>query len=584
MSSLVSCPVCGRIVAEWYINTHLDNKCSSFSSTLPEDIKPATIESNASASNGPLKEKPTFQTRLPAFKKPRPNPTVEESSNQTLEQNIECIESQKQDSISKFGFITAKELSVEEKEAKTEPFSLGKNSDTEPELQKSGDPVIMFSQLDTTNSAQRFTEKDMFANKKNNLAGTPELKQKLDITVPLSERLRPQSLEAFEGQEDIVGDAGILKKLIESDRIPSMILWGPPGSGKTSLAKIIANKTNAVFKEFSATQENISNVRKFMDHTLKIGLISPSKKRIIIFIDEIHRFNKMQQDIFLPYVERGKIILIGATTENPSFRLNPALLSRCRPFILSKLKKTHLVKIINKAILEKSKNISVKIEAGEKVVEYIANISDGDARSAINTVDIAVDAVNSQGQETISLHLPDIDSAIQKSHMNHNKDEHFDLISAFHKSMRGSDENATLYWLARMVNGGEDPVYIARRLVRFASEDIGVADSNALVVAVSTMTACSKIGYPECDTILAHCAVYMARAKKSIETYKAFNIAKQFVRNNTSYPVPLHLRNAPTKFMKDIGYSDGYKYNPDYEEGTVDQDYLPQEIKDTSFF
>ncbi|OMJ07651.1 ATPase WRNIP1 [Smittium culicis] len=472
---------------------------------------------------------------------------------------------------------------------------------------------------------------------------------KLNSQIPLSERLRPNSFDAFFGQEEIVGDNGILKKLIETDRIPSMIFWGPPGSGKTSLARILALKTSAKFQEISATSEKLSDVRKFINDLQKIPqkqtlLKSPTTKRTILFVDEIHRFNKMQQDVFLPFVESGKIILIGATTENPSFRLNPALLSRCRTFIFHKIDKLSLSKIIKSALDAKLKDLTdsssnqTNFIVDQDVVEYICKVADGDARSAINIVEIALNSLTitdksdsdsrldsslpsqditpavsleksdiqsidncSRVDDKITVDLSDepsktaekgkefrisvelINTSLQKSHIVYNVEEHYDLISAFHKSLRGSSENGALYWLARMIKGGEDPLYIARRMVRFASEDIGIVNSEALQIAVSTMTACSQIGYPECDVILAHCAVYLAKSKKNVDVYRAIKKAKSVVDDMDCFPVPLHLRNAPTNLMVELGYSKGYMYNPDYEEGTVDQKYLPDELEDYKF-
>ncbi|KAJ1919467.1 Werner helicase interacting protein 1 [Mycoemilia scoparia] len=333
--------------------------------------------------------------------------------------------------------------------------------------------------------------------------------------------------------------------------------------------------------EMSAVVQSSQDVKKFIDEAFNITALT--KKRVVLFIDEIHRFNKLQQDTFLPYVERGQIILIGATTENPSFKLNGALLSRCRTFVLDKLEDEVISKIAKEAIAIKRKDAGHGDpeggdEADRAIAGCVARLCDGDARVAINIVDIAYDA-SSGGVVTED----DLNQALQRSHVLYGQEEHYDLISALHKSVRGSDDNAALYWLGRMLTGGDDPLYIARRLVRMASEDIGLADNSALPLAVAAFQACQQIGMPECDTILAHCVTYLARAPKSVESYKAYNRVKAVLQQQRPWPVPLHLRNAPTKLMKNLGYGKDYKYNPDYDE-PVDQDYLPEEAKDIRFF
>ncbi|KAJ2115537.1 DNA-dependent ATPase mgs1, partial [Coemansia sp. RSA 921] len=353
-----------------------------------------------------------------------------------------------------------------------------------------------------------------------------EAEKRLQNTrLPLAERLRPVSLDQFVGQKKLVGPQGILRALIESDQIPSMIFWSSPGLGKTTLARIIARRSSCAFKELSAVTQNLADVKK------------------------------AQQDVFLPYLERGQVILIGATTENPSFRLNGALLSRCRVFQLDALSASEIAFIASHAYALKRKDAGQPVaELDPGITEYIASVSNGDARAAINIIDLAMNSLPADG----ALDLSCIRRALQRTHVVYGAEEHFDLISAFHKSIRGSDDNAALYWLGRMLQGGDDPVYIARRLVRASSEDIGLADSGALPLAMSTLQACQVIGMPECDTILAHCTAYMARAPKSVESYKAFGKVKTVVSSEHPWPVPLHLRNAPTRLMKELGYAEGY--------------------------
>lgn len=409
--------------------------------------------------------------------------------------------------------------------------------------------------------------------------------------LPLAERLRPSSLDAFVGQKDLVGAGGVLGSLIENDSISSMILWGNPGLGKTTLARIIARRTKAAFKEMSAVSQNISDVKKTIEEAGNLKRLTGNYT--IIFLDEIHRFNKAQQDVFLPFLERGQIILIGATTENPSFKLNGALLSRCRVFRLEPLSDGDIMSIVVKAVQVKQQDMGIDPPIGPKaeIAKYISGMSNGDARIAINTVELAMDslppppAATQDGKQRGGgeLDIECVRRTLQRTHVVYGADEHYDLISALHKSVRGSDANAALYWLSRMLQGGDDPLYIARRLVRMASEDIGLADNHALPLAMSTLQACQNIGMPECDTILAHCTVYLARAPKSIASYKAFNLAKAAVAAENPWPVPMHLRNAPNRLMKDMGYSEGYKYNPDYQE-PVEQEYLPEAIKHLDFF
>ncbi|XP_067308310.1 ATPase WRNIP1 [Pseudorasbora parva] len=437
---------------------------------------------------------------------------------------------------------------------------------------------------------------------------------RLNNDKPLAEVLRPSTLEEYFGQNKLIGEQTLLRSLLQSQDVPSLILWGPPGCGKTTLAHIIASsikkKGTGRFVTLSATSASTSDVREVIKQAQ--NELRLCKRKTILFIDEIHRFNKSQQDTFLPHVECGTITLIGATTENPSFQVNSALLSRCRVLVLEKLSVEAMGLILRRAVdflglqvldedvVERDSSeigSESKVCVEQKALDTVAHLCDGDARAALNGLQLAVQACVVQvrtatskpdvGPHQIIVREQHIKEGLQRSHILYDKagEEHYNCISALHKSMRGSEPNAALYWLGRMLEGGEDPLYVARRLVRFASEDIGLADPVALTQAVSAFQACHFMGMPECEVILAQCVVYMARAPKSVEVYKAYNNVKACLRNHQGPlpPVPLHLRNAPTKLMKNLGYAKGYKYNPDFN-GTVDQEYLPEELRGMNFF
>ena len=394
--------------------------------------------------------------------------------------------------------------------------------------------------------------------------------------IPLADRMRPHNLQEFQGQRHLVGSGKILQDLIKSDKIPSMLFWGPPGTGKTTLAKIIANETKASFKQLSAVTAGVKDVRKIITEAEKNQVLG---KRTILFIDEVHRFNKSQQDAFLPSVENGVITLIGATTENPSFKINNALLSRCKTFVLEPLSKVDLKKILKRALQDQKYGLGKKkIKISDKEQNYLINLSNGDARVMLNTLEIISERV----KENELITQKQIEQALQKSVLLYDQsgEEHYNTISAFHKSMRGGDENATLYWLGRMLSAGEDPLYIARRIIRFASEDIGLANSLALPQAVAAYDACRFIGMPECGINLAQAAVYMAKSKKSIALYEAYENVMREIKQSKNLSVPLHLRNAPTQLMRDLNYGKDYKYTPKaskYE--NEQQEFLPKDLK-----
>jgi len=394
-------------------------------------------------------------------------------------------------------------------------------------------------------------------------------------TSPLADRMRPETLAEFLGQDEIVGQGKMLRQAIENDRLPSMIFWGPPGSGKTTLAHIIARETKAEFIRFSAVTSGVKDLKEVIKRARTNAV---EDKKTLLFIDEIHRWNKAQQDALLPHVENGTIILIGATTENPSFEVRGALLSRCRVFVLKQLGPVEIVAIIKRALADRERGLGkVEIKIDDQTVEVLAQMSNGDARVALNVLEYA-------GSMSREIDAKTIKEAFQKSYLFYDKDgeEHYNIISALHKSLRGSDADAALYWLARMVEAGEDPLYIARRLVRFASEDIGLANSAALEQAVAAYQACHFIGLPECNVILAQAVVYMAKCKKSNELYLAYNKAAADVAEFGNQPVPLHIRNAPTKLMKDLGYGRDYKYSPSYDYKEK-QDYLPEKLKNKKY-
>ncbi len=396
----------------------------------------------------------------------------------------------------------------------------------------------------------------------------------LQNSVPLSERMRPNSLSSFIGQDKLLGKDQILRRSIESGKIHSMIFWGPPGSGKTTLAHIISKELDLPFYTLSAISSGVKDVRAIIQMAQK-------QQNVIVFIDEIHRFNKSQQDSLLGAVEKGIITLIGATTENPSFEVISPLLSRCRVYILESLEKKELLKIMNNGIkndaLLKKKKINIKENDG------LLALSGGDARKLLNLTEIVINAI---GGDEVEITNEKVGQFAQEQIALYDKsgEQHYDIISAFIKSIRGSDPNGAIYWLARMIEGGEDPKFIARRMLILASEDIGNANPTALVIASSCFEAVNVIGYPECEIILSHAVSYLAASPKSNAAYKAIKAAKALVKKTGDLPVPLHLRNAPTQLMKDLDYGKDYKYAHNYDENFIDLDYLPEEIKNRKLY
>jgi len=403
-------------------------------------------------------------------------------------------------------------------------------------------------------------------------------------SAPLADRLRPESMDGYVGQEKVVGPNTILRRAIENDEVFSMILWGTPGSGKTTLARIIAAQTKSVFVALSGVMSSKADLLEAVTAAQERRKFK--QLRTIVFVDEIHRWNKAQQDALLPYVESGVLTLIGATTENPSFEVISPLLSRCQVIVLEQLSSDTLVKIIDRALTDKRRGYGKeKIILEPKAMELLSHASNGDARTALNILELCYKATSAKnGQRTIIRQT--IIDAFQKPSLRYDKggEEHYNIISAFIKSMRGSNPDATLYWLGRMMEAGEDPLFIARRMVIFASEDVSMADVQALPLAVACMQACDMIGYPECKITLSHVAVYLATCPKSNETYVALGQALHDVEQHMNAAVPLNLRNAPTKLMKDLGYHQGYKYSHDHEGSTGDQQYLPDDLKNAVYY
>lgn len=389
--------------------------------------------------------------------------------------------------------------------------------------------------------------------------------------------MRPQNLDEVVGQQHLLGKDRVLRQLILADHVASMIFWGPPGVGKTTLARIIAKQTKAEFVTFSAVTSGITEIKKVMQDAEANQALG---QRTIVFVDEIHRFNKAQQDAFLPYVERGSITLIGATTENPSFEVNAALLSRLRVFVLQALTADDLVTLLKRALRDPRGYGSSKVEISDEVLHQIADFANGDARIALNTLEMAVTNAQTDDGDHIQVAKDAVAQLLTKKQLLYDKngEEHYNLISALHKSMRNSDVDAALYWLARMLEGGEDPLYVARRLVRFASEDIGMADSRAVEICVSVFQACQFLGMPECAVHLAHAVVYLSLAPKSNAVYTAYEAAKADALNDRDDPVPLQIRNGVTNLMKDLGYGKDYQYAHDTKDKLTDMQTMPDNL------
>ena len=396
--------------------------------------------------------------------------------------------------------------------------------------------------------------------------------------IPLAEKMRPKSLEDFVGQKQL----SLLYEMINNDAVSSMIFWGPPGVGKTTLAKIIAHRSQSYFVEFSAVTSGIKEIKKVMEEAKVRARMG---QNTILFVDEIHRFNKAQQDAFLPFVENGSIVLIGATTENPSFEINNALLSRCRVFVLESINKEDIVRLLNKALVSEDGYGNETVNISDKCIDIIAEYSGGDVRFAYNSLEMLM---NSSRMEDGTYYIDEekVYRCLNRRSLNYDRhdENHYNMISALHKSMRNSDVDASIYYLARMIEGGEDPLYIARRIVRFASEDIGMADSRALEICIAAYDACHYLGYPECNVHLTHAVTYCALAPKSNSLYMAYEAAKKDAIATQHLDVPLQIRNAPTRLMKEIGYGEGYEYAHDNKYRVTAMSCMPDELKNHHYY
>ncbi|KAI1388510.1 P-loop containing nucleoside triphosphate hydrolase protein [Hypoxylon trugodes] len=532
---MVECPVCGKQVQGLKINDHLDSGCQTFV------IDPSSISSS-----------------------PNMPPT----------QGNGTTSSQKRPASSFFSTPSAKRQPTTAKVLT--PIINGTTTGT-PKL--NGGQKRSFEEGPGENSpirdANGKTEDVVPAE-----TGPIVKRTKMSKAAPLAERMRPRNFDDVFGQ-DLVGPHGVLRSLIESDRVPSMILWGASGTGKTTIARCIANMVGSRFIEMNATSSGVAECKKIFSEAAHESQLTGRKT--IIFCDEIHRFSKSQQDVFLKPVEAGTITLIGATTENPSFKVVNALLSRCRTFTLQKLTTTDVQRVLSRALQAELATTSTPQSPllDEELMSYLANFADGDARTALNLLELAMSLVNKEGmtKETMKASLT------KTLVYDRAGDQHYDTISAFHKSVRGSDADAALYYLARMLQSGEDPLFIARRMVVIASEDVGLADSSLLSLATSTFTATQQIGMPEARIPLAHCAVALSLAPKSTRAYRGLNNAFAALKEPgvAALPVPIHLRNAPTRLMRELRYGREYKYNPNYKDGKVKQDYLPDALLGRSF-
>ena len=528
---MVDCPICGKPVKPRDINNHIDSGCQSYL--------------DAGEPNGASSQNPPSSQKLPVssfFQTPAAKRATSDSASKSEGSPALSLHQRRGD------------LSTPTQPQRKRSFE---DVDSGPPVQQDGDSHDKMADEPTSKKSKTSA---------------------FQRAAPLAERMRPRTLDDVCGQ-DLVGSSGVLRSLIEQDRVPSMILWGGAGTGKTTIARCIASMVGSRFVEINSTSSGVAECKKiFAEARGELGLTG---RKTIIFCDEIHRFSKTQQDVFLGPVESGQVTLIGATTENPSFKVQNALLSRCRTFTLQKLTEDDILQILERALATEGSSYSPSDLVDSELLKYLATFSDGDARTALNLLELAM------GLSTRpSMTKDDIKAALTKTLVyDRAGDQHYDTISAFHKSVRGSDPDAALYYLARMLQSGEDPLYVARRMIVIASEDVGLADNSMLSLATSTYTAAEKIGMPECRIAMAHCTVALCLAPKSTRAYRGLNNAFAALKEPgvASLPIPIHLRNAPTKLMKELGYGDQYKYNPNYKDGKVVQVYLPEQLEGRQF-
>ena len=546
----VNCPCCEKLVKETDINRHIDSQCQSFIFDPSQPPRTQSSQPNGIPSSQPPKRKAVDFFATPSSKR---------------------LDSAKSKVLTPVVNGTSKKRSFEEGPGGASPS---------PPVED-GTAIKTESQSAAETPTQQNGRGDAGgpSSSSQHEEGRTTKKTRTNKAAPLAERMRPRSLDDVFGQ-DLVGPDGVLRSLIESDRVPSMILWGASGTGKTTIARCIAQRVGGRFVEINATSTGVSECKKIFADAA--GDLQLTGRKTIVFCDEIHRFNKAQQDVFLKPVEAGTVILVGATTENPSFRVASALLSRCRTFTLKPLETEDVVRILQRAIKAEEGTYPPTPLVDDEMIGYLARFSDGDARTALNLLELALSLASSRQGIT----KEDIKESLTKTLVyDRGGDQHYDNISAFHKSVRGSDVDAALYYLVRMLQSGEDPLFIARRMVVIASEDVGLADNTLLPLATSTYTATQQIGMPEARIPLAHCAVALCHAPKSTRAYRSLNNAYAALREPgvAALPVPIHLRNAPTRLMREMGYGAEYKYPPNYKDGRVKQTYLPDELVGRKF-
>ncbi|KAK3311998.1 hypothetical protein B0H66DRAFT_486606 [Apodospora peruviana] len=589
-TAVVTCPICNRAVkAVAYINNHIDSGCATFlipdAANAEESTPPATSTAAPNATqNGGGSQNNNNQP---------PSSTQKKRSASTFFQTPATKRQQlQQANLNGGGGLpvngnggSSRAVSGNNTPAPTagvkRRFDEGPGYSSPTEERSNGNRETRAAGKHENNTAGDDRREAQPAE----TTGPLVKRSKTNRAAPLAERMRPTSLDDVFGQ-DLVGPNGVLRSLIESDRVPSMILWGGSGTGKTTIARCIAQRVGSRFIELNATSTGVAEVKKFFAEAA--NELALTGRKTIIFCDEIHRFTKAQQDVFLKPVEAGTITLIGATTENPSFKVQAALLSRCRTFTLQTLTREDVQKILLRALQHQIDHESLELSPliDEELLQYLSAFADGDARTALNLLELALSLTNNKSADDQSLTKEDIKLALTKTLVyDRAGDQHYDTISAFHKSVRGSDADAALYYLARMLQSGEDPLFIARRMVVIASEDVGLADNTLLPLATATYTATQQIGMPEARIPLAHCCVALCLAPKSTRAYRALNNAYSALQEPgvASLPVPLHLRNAPTRLMKEMGYGAEYKYPPNYRDGKVRQEYLPDELKGRKF-